>query len=71
MQFAAELDGSTSVSWTVLLRVRDGKTRATLAGYFGHGVREFDHVPTLAEVQPAVEEWLSEVHERRVKKGKA
>jgi hypothetical protein len=71
LQFAAELGGTPSVSWTVSLRIRDGKSRAYLKSYFGKVEEEHDCVPGLADVQPRIEAWLQEVQERRRQMGKA
>ena len=70
MQFAAELDGSASVSWTLDLRVRDGVVSSGLKSYFGRAERTMDGVATLESVRPRVEKWLREVHERRRAMGK-
>jgi hypothetical protein len=71
LQFAAELDGSDSVSWTAALRVRDGRARSVLQSYFGKVEQTFDGVATLEDVRPRVEEWLREVNDRRRQMGKA
>ena len=71
MPFAAELDGLSSVHWTVSLRVSNGQIRGYLKSYFGKVERQYDGVPTLIEVQLRIEEWLQEVSERRRKMGKA
>lgn len=68
-QFAAEL-GSSGPSWTVSLRVRNGKTRVDLKSYFGKIEAQFDRIPHLSEVQPRIESWLGEVRDRRRKMGK-
>ncbi len=71
LQFAAELDGSASVSWTLTVRVHDGVMRTHLKDYFGHVKQSYDGIPALEDVRPHVEEWLQEVHERRKQMGKA
>jgi len=70
-QFAAELDGSSSVSWTASVRARDGRVRSYLKSYFGTVEQTFDGVATLEDVLPRVEHWLREVGERRRQMGKA
>jgi hypothetical protein len=70
-QLAPELDGSASVSWTVALRVRDGRVRSYLKSYFGKVEQTFEGVATLDDVRPRIEEWLREVRERRRQMGKA
>ena len=69
-QFAAELDGNHSVSWTLRLRTDEGITKAQWCGYFGKVHEEFDRVPELGELLPRVDAWLGEVAERRRKMGK-
>lgn len=71
MQFAAELDGDASPSWTVTVRVRGGRTQASLRDYFGNVTAQYDGIPTLDDVQPGIEAWLREVHQRRKEMGKA
>lgn len=70
LQFAAEIGRSSSVSWTVSVRRRDGVTRGHLKGYFGKVEAEYAGVPSLADVQPRIEAWLCEVRERRRQMGK-
>lgn len=70
LQFAAELDGSASVSWTLAVRVRDGKARSHLKSYFGKVEESYDGVATLENVRPRVQEWLREVRDRRRQMGK-
>lgn len=70
MQFAAELDGSSSVSWTLSLRVREGRRTASLSSYFGKVEQSYDDVPSLSDLQPRIEAWLCEVQRRREEMGK-
>jgi hypothetical protein len=70
LQFAAELDGSASVSWTLSLRVRQGRARSYLKSYFGKVEETYDRIATLEDVRPRVETWLKEVKERRDQMGK-
>jgi hypothetical protein len=70
LQFAAALDGSTHASWTLTLRVREGKVRSYLTSYFGKVEESYDGIATLEDVRPCVEEWLRQVRERRKQMGK-
>jgi hypothetical protein len=69
LQFAAELDGSARVDWTLSVRARDGKVQSTFAQHFARGADKYDGVATLDDVRPRVEAWLAEVSERRRQKG--
>ncbi len=70
-QFAAELDGRASVSWTLRIRSCKGRVTAQLCGYFGDVVEEFAEVPALEALRPRMRDWLGEVHARRREMGKA
>jgi hypothetical protein len=70
LQFAANLDGSAQVSWTLALRVREGRVRSYLTSYFGKVEESYGGIATLENVRPRVEEWLREVKERRKQMGK-
>ncbi|CAG0943123.1 hypothetical protein ANRL1_01214 [Anaerolineae bacterium] len=70
LQFAAVLDGSTSVSWTLDLRARNGKLRSYLKRYFGNVEESYEGIATLQNVLPHVRNWLKEVKERRKQMGK-
>jgi hypothetical protein len=70
LQFAADLDGSSSVSFTLALRVREGSVRSYLTSYFGKVEESYDRIATLEDVRPRVEEWLRQVKERRKEMGK-
>jgi len=70
LQFAADLGGSASVSWTLDLRVRDENVRSYLKSYFGKVEETFEGIATLEDVRPRVEEWLRQVRERRKQMGK-
>ena len=69
-QFAAELDGSASVSWTADVRVREAKVKTHLKSYFGTVEQTFNGVAAWEEMRPQVEQWLHEVKERRRQMGK-
>jgi hypothetical protein len=70
LQFAAELDGSASVSWTLDLRVRAGLAQSRLRGYFGNVEKRYEGIATLADVRPDIEGWLRDVAARRRAMGK-
>jgi hypothetical protein len=70
LQFAAVLEGSASVSWTLALRVRDGRVRSYLKSYFGRVEESYDGIATLEDVRPRLQEWLRQVNERRRQMGK-
>ena len=70
MQFAAELDGDASVSWTLTLRKRGDQTVSILRNFFGNPVEVFEGVAELQEVLPHVESWLAGVKNRRREMGK-
>jgi hypothetical protein len=64
-QFAAELDGDPHPSWTLSLRVRNGKPRVQLQGFFGKVNQYYTSIPDLDLVLPHIESWLGEVSARR------
>ena len=70
LQFAADLDGSVHVIWTLDLRVRGENVRSYLKSYFGKVEETFEGIATLEDVRPRVEEWLRQVRERRKQMGK-
>lgn len=70
-EVGAELDGTSSTSWSVTRRVKNGVPRSYLRNYFHNSVQSFDGIPTPAEIQPQIDQWFSEVSERRQKMGKA
>ena len=63
--FAAELDGTATISWTVRVRTREGRAFAQLCQYFGNVVEEFRDIPTVDDVRPWIREWLAEVSTSR------
>ena len=69
-QFAAELDGGASVSWTLDLRDLGGRLQSFLRGYFGKAEDVFEGVASLAAVEPFITTWLAEVRKRRDAMGK-
>jgi hypothetical protein len=70
LQIAPVLDGNTSVFWTLVVRVRDGKARSSLKPGLGKVRATFDGVAGLEQIRPHVESWLEEVKERRKQMGK-
>lgn len=71
LEIATELDGNVSVNWRLSMRVLNGISKIHLRNYFGHTIEHFNIVPSLADIRPQVNKWLSEVHQRRKKMGKA
>lgn len=71
LQFALVVDGASSISWTLAVRVRHGKVRSSLRPSLGPVRATFDGVASLENVRPHVESWLREVRERRKRMGKA
>jgi hypothetical protein len=71
LQFAAELDGSANVDWSLTVRVRDGRTQASLRNGLGKEEARYDGVPDLAGVRTRIDAWLREVRQRRTEMGKA
>ena len=70
LQFAADLDGSAHVSWTLALRVRGERVRSYLKSYFGKVEETFEVIATLEDARPRVDEWLRQVREGRKQMGK-
>lgn len=70
-EIGAVLDGRSSTSWSVTRRVKNGMPRSYLRNYFHNSVQSFEGIPTLAEVRPQIDQWFSEVRERRRKMGKS
>jgi hypothetical protein len=70
LEVGAVLDGRSSTSWSVTRRVRNGKGKSFLRGYFGNAVETYDGIPSLSEIRPRIDQWLAEVRERRRQMGK-
>lgn len=70
MQFAAELDGEASVSWSVTLQTKDDQTVSRLRNYFGNAEKSYQGVAQLEQVRPHIENWLRDVQKRRRDMGK-
>ena len=70
-EVGADLDGRSSTSWSVTRRVRNGVPRSYLRNYFHNSVQSFDGIPTFTDIRPQIDQWFSEVRERRRKMGKS
>lgn len=70
LEVSAELDGSSSTSWSLTRRVRNGVGKSFLRGYFGNSVETYQGIPSLSEIRPRIDQWLAEVRERRRQMGK-
>jgi hypothetical protein len=70
LQFAAHLDGSACVNWTLDFRVRDEGVQSYLKSHFGKVEKTFEGIAALEDVRSHVEEWLRQVRERRKQMGK-
>lgn len=71
LEIAAELDGRASTDWTLTYRMRDGVERSYLRSYFGNAVECFTGIPERTAIEPTIQQWLTEVRERRRKMGKS
>lgn len=69
IEFALELDGKASVSYSLILSYRNGKLISSLRGYFGKEIIEFDGIAKLTDVKPYVEKYMGEVYDRRKNNG--
>lgn len=70
IEIGAELDGRASSSWSLTYRVRNGMGRSYLRGHFGNAAESYDGVASLSQIRPHIDQWLSEVRERRRDLGK-
>jgi len=70
MEFALELDGTTSINHSLVLSYRNGKLMSVLRGYFGNQGAEFTGVANFQDVKPYLERYMYEVSERRKAMGK-
>ena len=70
LEVGAELDGSSTPSWFLTRRVRNGIGKSYLRGYFGNAAETYVEIPSLADIRPRIDQWLSEVRERRRQMGK-
>lgn len=71
LEVAAELDGRVGTHWSLTLRIRKDICKTYLRNYFGNQVVTFEGIPEISVIRPKINAWLTEVHERRVKMGKA
>lgn len=71
LDVGAELEGSSSPSWFLTHRVRNGEGKSYLRSYFGNPVETYRGVPSLSEIRPRIDRWLAEVRERRRQMGKS
>lgn len=71
IEVGTELDGTVSTSWTLTYRVRNGIEKSYLRSYFGNSVESYDGIPPFSVIRPTIDQWLSEVRDRRREKGKA
>ena len=70
LEVGAELDGEATPSWFLTRRVRNGIGKSHLRGFFRNAVETYATIPSLAEIRPHIDQWLSEVRERRRQMGK-
>ena len=70
LEVGVELDGSSTPSWFLTRRVRNGIGKSYLRGYFGNAAETYTAIPSLADIRPGIDQWLSEVRERRRQMGK-
>ena len=71
LEIGANLDGSVNTNWRLTHRELNGTTKTFLRNYFGNSVEIYNHIPTLDEIRPLIDQWLFEVRERRRKMGKS
>jgi hypothetical protein len=71
LEVGAELDGSSTPSWFLTRRVRNGVGKSHLRNYFGNAVQTYAEIPSLAGIRSHIDRWLSEVRERRQNMGKS
>ena len=71
LEVGAERGGSSSPSWFLTRRVRNGAGKSYLRGYFGNAVETFAEIPSLETIRPHIDQWLAEVRERRRKMGRS
>ena len=70
LEIGEELEGSRSTSWFLTRRVKNGIGKTYLRNYFGNAEQTYDTIPSLQEIRPRIDKWLSEVRERRRQMGK-
>ena len=70
LEIGAELDGSSTPSWFLTRRMRKGIGKSYLRDYWGNVVKTYTDPLSLADIRPHIDQWLSEVRERRKQMGK-
>jgi hypothetical protein len=70
IEVRADSDSESHPSWFLTRRVRGGAGKSYLRSYFGNVVDSYNGIPSLAEIRLHIDNWLSEVRERRRKMGK-
>lgn len=65
LEIGAELDGRSSPSWFLTHRIKNNIGKTYLRNRFGNPVESFDAIPSLSEIRPRIDQWLSEVRENR------
>jgi hypothetical protein len=65
LEIGTELEGRSGPSWFLTRRVKNGTGKTYLRSYFGNPVETFNTIPSLSEIRPRIDQWLSEVRERR------
>lgn len=59
------LSGSSRADWSLTRRVRNGVGKSFLRDFFGNSVETYEGIPSLSEIRPRIDTWLSEVRARR------
>jgi hypothetical protein len=70
LEVRADSDGGPSPNWLLTRRVKNGVGKSYLRNYFGNPVETYSGIPSLSEIRPQIDQWLSEVCERRRQMGK-
>jgi hypothetical protein len=58
IEFAFELDGKTSVDYTLILTCHDGKFISILRGFFGNSLITFNKFATFEDAKPYIESYM-------------
>jgi hypothetical protein len=70
MEFALELDGTSSVNNSLILSHRNGKLISSLRDYFGKEIMVFDGMAKLMDVKSCIDRYMGEVYDRRKAMGR-
>jgi hypothetical protein len=70
IEVRAEKGGQSRPDWFLTHRVKNGIGKSYLRSYFGNSVETYSGIPSLSEIRPRIDVWLSEVRERRRQMGK-